>query len=390
MEQYDLDDPSFNGDYSLDYALKLLDYIDSTEANRTLIRYIYSYYDNWIYDNNKSDFPADKMFAFEQLLNRCREKGQSVFDSFNRCFSGLVHDYYNQGLMRKYSDEETKEVLLSSSILALSLVINPTNKIKVSPADIYARLCTVHTEKTPSMFLYEQSNSYFCQGCHASGNIFNYFAKTKHISYNRSLEILADTYGISLSPRFGSTIGDKELSKDILSVQNSNFYKELKNRSEAKTERYDAWVNTFGGLICTLHDGNVDLFCKRRISNREWISVYDAYDIYESYQTGYIAIKRLHQGILDCNVWEEPGVTISLNGESYTANTKINSILCFNGIRQVARKQGICFEPYIGGLATDEEIAVILDFARNNQFRKSPKVLVKDLYSSYYILKKCK
>ena len=62
----------------------------------------------------------------------------------------------------------------------------------------YMGLCPFHQEDTPSFYVYTDTQSYYCFGCHESGNIFTYIMKTEGLSFPETLRVLADRAGIKL------------------------------------------------------------------------------------------------------------------------------------------------------------------------------------------------
>ena len=59
-------------------------------------------------------------------------------------------------------------------------------------------LCPFHQENTPSFHVYSDTQSYYCFGCHESGDIFTYIMKTEGLSFPEALGVLADRAGIKL------------------------------------------------------------------------------------------------------------------------------------------------------------------------------------------------
>jgi len=56
--------------------------------------------------------------------------------------------------------------------------------------------CPFHNEKTPSFTVYPDSNSFYCYGCHASGDIFEFTQKYFNKTFFEAKEILAKHAGI--------------------------------------------------------------------------------------------------------------------------------------------------------------------------------------------------
>ena len=59
-------------------------------------------------------------------------------------------------------------------------------------------LCPFHSEDTPSFHVYTDTQTYYCFGCHASGNIFSYVMNSENLEFADALKLLADRAGIKL------------------------------------------------------------------------------------------------------------------------------------------------------------------------------------------------
>ncbi len=67
--------------------------------------------------------------------------------------------------------------------------------------------CPLHVEKTPSFCLYENTNSYYCFGCHAAGDSIKLVEEMERTDFKGAVEILAQRYGMEV-PTFKK--GDME------------------------------------------------------------------------------------------------------------------------------------------------------------------------------------
>ena len=59
-------------------------------------------------------------------------------------------------------------------------------------------LCPFHSEKTPSFHVRQSPPYYYCFGCNAKGDVFNFIQAIERISFPETLKFLADKYGIPL------------------------------------------------------------------------------------------------------------------------------------------------------------------------------------------------
>jgi len=70
--------------------------------------------------------------------------------------------------------------------------------LKRSGAGEYTGLCPFHDERTPSFHVNSLNKVYYCFGCQASGNLFNYVMEIEGLDFPGAVEYLADRYGVQL------------------------------------------------------------------------------------------------------------------------------------------------------------------------------------------------
>ncbi len=71
--------------------------------------------------------------------------------------------------------------------------------IKVDKAGInYKARCPFHNEKTPSFFISEERQSFYCFGCGEKGDIFSFVEKFESTDFKGALELLASRAGVEL------------------------------------------------------------------------------------------------------------------------------------------------------------------------------------------------
>lgn len=76
-------------------------------------------------------------------------------------------------------------------------VVSETVKLRRSGA-YYSGLCPFHSERSPSFFVREQSNTYNCYGCGAFGNVISFVMSSRAMSFPDAVEFLAGRFGIEL------------------------------------------------------------------------------------------------------------------------------------------------------------------------------------------------
>ena len=57
--------------------------------------------------------------------------------------------------------------------------------------------CVLHNESTPSMVFYTKTNTFFCFGCRAGGNVANFIMQYENISFIQSLDRIRQVYNIN-------------------------------------------------------------------------------------------------------------------------------------------------------------------------------------------------
>lgn len=115
--------------------------------------------------------------------------------------------------------------------------------LKLTKAGInYKANCPFHTEKTPSFFVSPSRNSFYCFGCGAKGDIFEFIQKFEGLDFQGALRLLADKAGVSLADATyeNNNKSEKEELYKIMEEATDFFEKELEKRIDAKkylTER---------------------------------------------------------------------------------------------------------------------------------------------------------
>lgn len=59
-------------------------------------------------------------------------------------------------------------------------------------------LCPFHNEKTPSFTVYPQTDSFYCFGCHAGGDVIAFIEKIENLDYFETVKWLAERSGLPL------------------------------------------------------------------------------------------------------------------------------------------------------------------------------------------------
>lgn len=111
----------------------------------------------------------------------------------------------------------------------------------------YKGNCPFHGEKSPSFFVFPETESYYCFGCHESGDIFGFTMKTEGLGFSEALEQLAARAGVQLPERNPkdaaetaeeqSRKAERERLKEINAVAATYFQHLLTNSKEGQVAR---------------------------------------------------------------------------------------------------------------------------------------------------------
>ncbi len=94
----------------------------------------------------------------------------------------------------RYSDDIIEEVRQKNDIVdVVSQYVKLTRK-----GSSYFGLCPFHNEKTPSFSVTPGKQMYYCFGCGAGGNVFNFIMEYENYSFGEALKHLADRAGVKL------------------------------------------------------------------------------------------------------------------------------------------------------------------------------------------------
>ena len=94
----------------------------------------------------------------------------------------------------RYSDDIIEEVRMKNDIVD---VISQYEKL-TRKGSSYFGLCPFHNEKTPSFSVTPSKQMYYCFGCGAGGNVYNFIMEYENYSFGEALSHLADRAGVEL------------------------------------------------------------------------------------------------------------------------------------------------------------------------------------------------
>ena len=94
----------------------------------------------------------------------------------------------------RYSDDIIEEVRMKNDIVdVVSQYVKLTRR-----GSTYFGLCPFHNEKTPSFSVTPSKQMYYCFGCGAGGNVFNFVMEYENYTFGEALQHLADRVGVQL------------------------------------------------------------------------------------------------------------------------------------------------------------------------------------------------
>ena len=93
-----------------------------------------------------------------------------------------------------YSDDIIEEVRMKNDIVdVISQYVRLTRR-----GSSYFGLCPFHNEKTPSFSVTPSKQMYYCFGCGAGGNVYNFVMQYENYSFGEALSHLAERAGVEL------------------------------------------------------------------------------------------------------------------------------------------------------------------------------------------------
>lgn len=90
-------------------------------------------------------------------------------------------------------------------------------------------LCPFHSEKTPSFTVYEDTQSFYCFGCGAGGDVISFIMRQENLDYVSAVDFLARRVGITL-PSFDSTERDDTTGRARvleMNLQAAKFFRDM-------------------------------------------------------------------------------------------------------------------------------------------------------------------
>lgn len=123
-------------------------------------------------------------------------------------------------------------------------------------------LCPFHTEKTPSFFVHEENQTFYCFGCHQGGDVFQFVMIQERLTFPEALRMLAEKAGIPM-PRQRAQDSSGDRIGEALEVASAFYRNTLRSPAGSVARAYltkrgisDAEIDRFGlGLAPAAWDG---------------------------------------------------------------------------------------------------------------------------------------
>lgn len=102
-------------------------------------------------------------------------------------------------------------------------------------------LCPFHNEKTPSFTVYPESQSFFCFGCGAGGEVISFIRRAENLDFSEAVRLLCDRCGMVMpSEGYDTSLAEKrkrmyEINKEAARFFNACLFEE---RGKAGLEYY--------------------------------------------------------------------------------------------------------------------------------------------------------
>ena len=131
----------------------------------------------------------------------------------------------------RYSDDIIEEVRSKNDIVdVVSQYVKLTRR-----GSSYFGLCPFHNEKTPSFSVTPGKQMYYCFGCGAGGNVFNFIMEYENFTFGEALKYLADRAGVELPKiEYSKEVREKAKEKSEL----LEYYYQLRTEKGAAGYQY--------------------------------------------------------------------------------------------------------------------------------------------------------
>lgn len=90
--------------------------------------------------------------------------------------------------------DKIRERLNIADVIGEVVVLKPAGRGQLKG------LCPFHSEKTPSFHVHAERGFYYCFGCHAKGDVFDFVMQTQALTFPDALRVLGERAGVEVTP----------------------------------------------------------------------------------------------------------------------------------------------------------------------------------------------
>jgi len=130
---------------------------------------------------------------------------------------------------------EAKELIRSR--LDLAEVIGEVVALKPAGRGQLKGLCPFHSEKSPSFHVHRDRGFYYCFGCQAKGDVFDFVMRTQHLEFAEALALLGQRAGVAVTPPTPRDLRQRDLY-DVNSLALAYFKAQLQGVKGALARDY--------------------------------------------------------------------------------------------------------------------------------------------------------
>lgn len=101
-------------------------------------------------------------------------------------------------------------------------------------------ICPFHSEKTPSMVVYNDTQSFYCFGCGIGGDVITFIKNIEHLDYLEAVKFLAKKVGLNIPQNIkdNETYALKKKVLEINKIAAKHFFKNLINPNFKEIKQY--------------------------------------------------------------------------------------------------------------------------------------------------------
>lgn len=88
-------------------------------------------------------------------------------------------------------------------------------------------LCPLHPERTPSFYVFPETNSFFCFGCHRGGDVFRFLQAVENLDFPGVLRLLQERWKLPPPPGTPTTDRDRQVAALVQALERAHrFYRQ--------------------------------------------------------------------------------------------------------------------------------------------------------------------